>query len=91
MSATRIGLVVVLPIFAATACGLSIGNKVILEIVMQKFVKFKEQYQKDQQTLKSFNKLTREKLQDDFFDKYEYEFLPYIFTKFLDEMKNEVY
>ena len=41
---TRIGLLV-LPISAATVCGLSICNKVIFEIVMQKYNKYNKQYQ----------------------------------------------
>ena len=51
-----------LPISAATACGLSIGNKVIYEIVMHKHKKHKKHYQKYQQTIKSFDELYRKSL-----------------------------
>ena len=45
---------------------------------------------KNQQTIKSFNKLYRKSLQDnDVIDKNEYERLCNIFTKYVDETKNE--
>ena len=56
MSLTGIGLKAI-PITTATTCGLSIGNKVIYEIVMQKYNKYKKQIDNDQQTFKYFNKL----------------------------------
>ena len=40
---------------------------------MQKYIKYKKQYQKDQQTINSFNKLHCKGLQDNLFDKNEYE------------------
>ena len=40
LSLTGFGLIVI-PISTATACGLSIGNKVLYEIVMQKYNKQK--------------------------------------------------
>ena len=49
---TGIGLIAV-PISSATACGLSIGNKVKNEIVMRKYNKCKKQQQKGQQANKS--------------------------------------
>ena len=55
LSVTGIELIA-LPISAAAACRLSIGKKVIYEIVMQKYNKYKELYQKDQQTIKIFDK-----------------------------------
>ena len=42
----------------------------------------------DQQTIKYFNKLYRKTLQDNLIDKYEYESLCNIFTKYV-ENKNE--
>ena len=39
------------------ACGLSIGNEVMYEIVMQKYNNYKKQYQKDQNPIDSFDKL----------------------------------
>ena len=56
---------------------------------MQKYNKNKKQNEKDQQTTKSFDKLYRKSLQDNVIDKSEYESLCNIFTKYVDENKNE--
>ena len=88
MSVTGIGLIAI-PKSNATACGLSIGKKVIYEIVMQKFNKYKKRHQKDQQLIKSFDELNRKSLPDNVIDKNENESLCKIFTKFLHETKNE--
>ena len=58
LSPTRIGLIVI-PISSGIACGLTFCNKVIDEIVMQKINKYKKQYERSQQTIKSFEKLNR--------------------------------
>ena len=71
------------------ACGLTIGNKVKYEIVMQKYNKYKIQLQKDQQTIKYFDNLYRKSLQDHLTEKSESETLCFIFTKYLNETKNE--
>ena len=42
----------------------SIGNREIHEIVMQKFNEYTKQYEKDQQSNKSFDKVYKKKLQD---------------------------
>ena len=47
----------------------------------------KKQIGKDQQTIKSFDKLYRKSLQDELNDKSEYEPLCNNFTKYLDETK----
>ena len=88
LSVTGIGLIAI-PISTATACGLSITNKVLYEIVMQKYNKYKKLYERDQNTIKSFDKLYRESLQDNIIDKTEYENLCNIFTKYVDQNKNE--
>ena len=49
----------------------------------------KKQYERDQQTIKSFDRLHRKSLQDNIIDKTEYESLCTIFTKYVDENKNE--
>ena len=54
---------------------------------MQSYNKYKKQYQKDQQTFISFDKLYRESSQDILFDKIDFESLCNVFTKFLDETK----
>ena len=71
------------------ACGLTISNKVIYEIVMQKYNKYKKQYQKDQQKIKSFDKFYRQNLQDNLIDKTEYESLCNIFSEYLLKTKSE--
>ena len=88
LSVTGIGLIV-LPISAGIACGLSLGNKVLHKLIINKYNKYKKQYERDQQTIKFFDKLYRKSLQDNTIDKTEYESLCNIFTKYVDENKNE--
>ena len=86
LSLTGIGLIVI-PISTASACALSIGNRVIYEMIINKYNKYKKQYEKDQQTIKSFDKFYRKSLQDNVIDKTEYESLCNIFTKYTNEKK----
>ena len=88
LSLTGISFIAI-PKSTATACGLSIGNKVIYEIIINKYKKYKKHYEKDQQTIKSFGKLYRKFLQDNVIDKTEFGSLCNIFTEYLDETKNE--
>ena len=88
LSVTGIGLIV-LPISAGIACGLSLGNKVLHKLILHKYNKYKKLYERDQQTIKSFDKLYRKSLEDNVIDKHEYESLCNIFTKYVDENKNE--
>ena len=88
LSVTGIGLIV-LPISAGIACGLSLGNKILHKLIINKYNKYKKQYERDQQTIKSFDKLYRKSLQDNISDKTEYEILCNIFTRYIDENKNE--
>ena len=88
LSVTGIGLIV-LPISAGIACGLSLSNKVLHKLIINKYNKYKKLYERDQQTIKSFDKLYRKSLQDNIIDKTEYESLCNIFTKYVDENKNE--
>ena len=87
-SLTGIGLIAI-PITTATACGLSISNTVFYEVIINKYNEYKKQYERDQQTIKSFDNLYRKSLQDNRIDKSEYESLCNVFTKFVDEIKNE--
>ena len=80
---------IVLPISAGIACGLSLGNKILHKLILNKYNKYKKHYEKDQQTIKSFDKLYRKSLQDNVIDKNEYDGLCNIFTKYIDENKNE--
>ena len=88
LSITGIGLIT-LPISAGIACALSLGNKVLHKLIINKYNKYKKQYERDQLTIKSFDKLYRKSLQDNVINKNEYESLCNIFTKYVDENKNE--
>ena len=88
LSVTGFGLVI-LPISAGIACTSSLGNKVLQKLFINKYNKYKKQYEKDQQTIKSIDKLYRKSLQDNVFDKNEYKSSCNIFTKYVDENKNE--
>ena len=56
MSLTGFGIKII-PISSSISSGLAVGTKVIYEINMKKYNIFKKQYQKNQQTNKSFDKL----------------------------------
>ena len=88
LSVTGIGLIV-LPISAGIACGLSLGNKILHKLIINKYNKYKKLYERDQQTIKSFDNLYRKSLQDNFIDKTEYENLCNIFSRYVDENKND--
>ena len=88
LSVTGIGLIV-LPISAGIAGTLSLGNKVLHKLIINNYNKYKKQYERDQNTIKSFDKLYRKSLQDNIIDKSEYGNLCNIFTKYVDESKNE--
>ena len=88
LSITGFGLFV-LPISAGIACTLSLANKVLHKLIINKYNKFEKQYERDQQTIKPFDKLYRKSLQDNVMDKTENENLCDIFTKNIDENKNE--
>ena len=88
LSITGVGLII-LPISAGIACALSLGNKVLHKLIINKYNKYKKLYERDQNTIKSFDNLYRKSLQDNIIDKSEYESLCNIFTKYVDENKNE--
>ena len=82
---------IVLPISAGIACTLSLSNKILHKLLINKYNKYKKQYERDQQTIKSFDKLYRKSLQNNIIDKNEYESLCKIFTMYVDENKNEFF
>ena len=88
LSITGIGLII-LPISAGIACASSLGNKILHKIIINNYNKYKKQYERDQNTIHSFDKLYRKSLQDNVIDKTEYESLCNIFTKYVDQNKNE--
>ena len=74
LSIAGFGLII-LPRSAGIACTLSLGNKVLHNININKYNKNKKQYERDQQTIKFFDKLYTKSLQDNIIDKTEYESL----------------
>ena len=88
LSISGVGLIV-LAISAGIACTLSLGNKVLHKIIINKYNKYKKQYEQDQQTFISFDKFYRMSLQDNIIDKNEYEYLCKVLTRYVDENKNE--
>ena len=50
LSVTGNGLIV-LPISAGIACGLSLGKKVLHKLIINKYNKYKKQYERDQNTI----------------------------------------
>ena len=59
-------------------------------MVLNEYNKQKKQYERDQQTNKSFDKLHRKSLQDILNDKNEYEHLCSNFYKHVDEKKRHL-
>ena len=62
LSLTGISLILI-PITTASAGALSVADKVIFEIIINKHNKNKKQYEKDQRTIETFDKLYRKSLQ----------------------------
>ena len=56
LSVTGVGLII-LPISAGIACVISLGNEVLHKLIINKHNKYKKQYERDQNTIKSFDKL----------------------------------
>ena len=90
LSITGVGLSI-LPISAGIACILSLGNKVLHKLIINKNNKYKNLYEKDQNTIKSFDNLYRKTLPDNVIDKTEYDSLCNIFIEYIDENKNETF
>ena len=63
--------VIILPISAGIVCTLSLGNKVLHKLISNKYNKYRKLYERDQETIKSFDKLYRKSLQDNIIDKNE--------------------
>ena len=55
------------------ACSLSLSSEILHEIILDKYNKYKKQYQKDEKTIKPFDKLYRTSLKDNLTDKKVYE------------------
>ena len=70
LSISGIGLLV-LQKSTGIACTLSLGNKILHKIIINRYNKYKKQFDKDQQTIKTVDKLNRKFLQDIIIDKTE--------------------
>ena len=70
---------IILTLPAGFACTLFSRNKVKGKMIKKKQNKYKRQVQKDQQTIKSFDKLYRKSSQDHVYDKDENQSLCNIF------------
>ena len=68
-----------------------LGNKVVHKMIIYKYNAYKKQYQKDQQTIKSFVKLSRKSLQDNVIDGNEIETLRKTLSKYLEETKMNLF
>ena len=68
LSVIGVGLII-LPISAGIASGISLGNKILQKLIINKYNKYKKLYERDQNTIKSFDKLYRKSLQDNVIDK----------------------
>ena len=80
---------IILPKSTGIACILSLDNKVLQKLIINIYNKYKKQYEEDQQTTKSFDKLNRKSSQDNVIDKNDYESPCKFFSENLEETKNE--
>ena len=83
LSLTGIGLIVI-PVSTDISCGLTISNEVIYEMIMQKFNNYKKQYEKNQQTVESFDQICYKSLQGNLIDKNKYVSLYNFFTRYME-------
>ena len=90
LSITGIGLIRLLN-SAGFACTLSLSNKVLHKMFINKYDKYKKPYERVQQTKKFLDKFFKKTLQDKVCDEKDSELLCEIFTKYVDETKNEYF
>ena len=90
LSITGIGLIE-LPISAGIACTLSLGNKILHKLIINKYNKNQKQYERNQLTTKSSDKLYRKSLQVNVIDKTEYDSLCNVFTRHVDEKQKRTF
>ena len=88
LSITGVGLILLL-ISAGIACTLSLGNKILHKLIINSNNNYKKRYEKDQQTIESFDKIYKNYLQDNVTVKIENECICNIFTEYVDRTKNE--
>ena len=76
-----------MPVTAGIGCSISVANKVLHKVIMNKYIKYKKLKEKAQQTIKPFDKLLKKSLQDNVIDKNEKMKVHVSLTKYLDETK----
>ena len=64
---------IVSPKSAGRACFLSLGNKILHKLIVNKSNKYKKQFGNNQETIKPFDKFYKKSLQDNLINKNEYE------------------
>ena len=80
-----------MPISAGVACGLSLGNKILNKLILNKYNKYKKQYDRDQNTIEFFDKIYRKSLQDNVIDETEYESLSNFLLNMLMKTKMNLF
>ena len=60
----RLLVLIIIPISAVIACTLSLGNKVLHKLIIQKINIFKKQNERDQQTIETSDNFYRKSLQE---------------------------
>ena len=90
LSLTEIGLIL-RPISTGIACVLTISIQVIFEKVVRKHNRYKNQFERYQETIDCFDILYRRSSQDFLIDKSEYESPCNIFTKYFNETKKNFF
>ena len=85
-----IGLMMI-TIMTGMECGISVGNEILYEVIVNEYNIHKKQYGKDQKTNESLDKLYRKSLEDIVFDKNDHESLSKKPIKYLDKMKKEFF
>ena len=88
LSITGVGLTFS-PISVGVAATLLLENKVLHRMIKKDIINTKKEYEKDQQTIKSFDKLYRKSFQDKLIHTIEQESLCNVFTKYWDETKKK--
>ena len=80
LSVSGVSLTMV-PFSDENACALSSSNRVLQKIFLNKYNEYKKQIEKDQEIIKSFDKVYRKNLQDNLVDRIKKESLGNLFIR----------
>ena len=72
-------------------CAPTLGNKALLKIILKKHYKYKRQFEKDQQSIKSFGEQYKKNLQDILIDRSEYDALSNVSNNSVVKNKNDFF